>query len=57
MKLIVVPGRLVNLVATQGVHRAALVNITFVAASADGFVVVWQPEQSCGKFATATSKC
>jgi glucose/arabinose dehydrogenase len=35
-------SRLVNLVAAQGVHRAALVNIT-MAATSDGFVVAWQP--------------
>lgn len=35
-------SRLVNLVAGQGAHRAALVNITMVATS-DGFVVAWQP--------------
>ena len=39
-------SRLVNLVASQGTHRAALVNITLVAASADGFVVVWQPRST-----------
>ncbi|MGB8859969.1 MAG: PQQ-dependent sugar dehydrogenase [Ilumatobacteraceae bacterium] len=35
-------SRLVNLVAAPTAHKAALVNITFIASS-DGFVVVWQP--------------
>ena len=39
-------SRLVNLAAGQGAHRAALVNITFITASSDGFVVAWQPRTS-----------
>ena len=30
----------------RGAHRAALVNITFITASSDGFVVAWQPRTS-----------
>ncbi len=35
-------SRLINLAAAGTPHRAALVNITYIAAS-DGFAVVWQP--------------
>ncbi len=36
-------SRMINVVAVQGNHRAALVNITAVLPSWDGFVTVWQP--------------
>jgi glucose/arabinose dehydrogenase len=36
-------SRLINVVATQGDHRAALVNITMVRPSATAFVTAWQP--------------
>ena len=38
-------SRLVNLVAEQGNHRAALVNLTFIASS-DGFLTAWQPRST-----------
>lgn len=36
-------SRLINVVATQGVHRSALVNITLVRPGAAAFATVWQP--------------
>lgn len=36
-------SRLINVVAEQGNHRAALVNLTFISTSADGFLIAWQP--------------
>lgn len=36
-------SRLINVVDTQGDHRAALVNLTFISTSADGFLIAWQP--------------
>ena len=38
-------SRLVNVVAAQGNHRAALVNLTFIASS-DGFLTAWQPRST-----------
>lgn len=38
-------SRLVNVVAVQGNHRAALVNLTFIASS-DGFLTAWQPRST-----------
>ena len=36
-------SRLVNLTAPGGSHRAALVNLTFVRPSFNGYVVAWEP--------------
>ncbi len=36
-------SRLINVVADQGNHRAALVNLTFISTGADGFATAWQP--------------
>ena len=36
-------SRLINVVATQGTHRAALVNITMVRPTSTAFVTAWQP--------------
>ena len=36
-------SRLINVVDSQGDHRAALVNLTFISTSADGFLISWQP--------------
>lgn len=36
-------SRLINVVASQGDHRAALVNITMVRPTATAFVTAWQP--------------
>jgi glucose/arabinose dehydrogenase len=36
-------SRLVNVAATQGNHRAALVNLTFLPTASDGFLTAWQP--------------
>ena len=39
-------SRLVNVVAVQGAHRAALVNLTFITATAPGFLTAWQPRST-----------
>jgi glucose/arabinose dehydrogenase len=39
-------SRLINVVATQGNHRAALVNLTFIRPDANGYLAVWQPRSS-----------
>jgi len=39
-------SRLVNVVATQGDHRAALVNLTFISTSSDGFLTAWLPRST-----------
>jgi len=36
-------SRLVNVVAAQGNHRAALVNLTFISTASDGFLTAWLP--------------
>ncbi|MDO8363192.1 MAG: PQQ-dependent sugar dehydrogenase [Actinomycetota bacterium] len=36
-------SRLINLVASQGAHRAALVNLTFISPGSNGYVAAWQP--------------
>ncbi|MEQ1874798.1 MAG: PQQ-dependent sugar dehydrogenase [Ilumatobacteraceae bacterium] len=36
-------SRLINVVAVQGAHRAAVVNLTAVRPSWNGYVTVWQP--------------
>ena len=36
-------SRLVNIVATQGAHRAALVNVTVVRPASQAVVTAWQP--------------
>lgn len=36
-------SRLVNVVAVQGNHRAALVNLTFIPTASDGFLNAWEP--------------
>jgi len=39
-------SRLVNVVAEQGNHRAALVNLTFISTTSDGFLTAWLPRST-----------
>lgn len=39
-------SRLINVVAAQGQHRAALVNLTFISTSSDGFLTAWLPRST-----------